>query len=372
MAEESTSYMARGPDLQGQAWLASVALHAAAVTLVLVAPFHLAVDATAPFRWDVRLVEQDISAPQTIEAGEGDNGLPQPVETARPVQRRTQLRKIVTQEELPVQGVVTQSINRQVITPESSAVATESVHSEPVAKDAIQHTAVERSNERQQYEVKRSEIRDGRMTGQQPSLLGAGSVETTAVVTPGSVQRQAALIRPAAVQGASAETRPSPIAKPMGSQGGEATSLRKLEILEKPSAETAEMGGSGQASHATTSSEARTATVGPMASASVFGSGKGAGPDYGWLKRLLWERINRVKNYSDDAVEYEWEGRVVMVVTIRSDGRIDDVSVAESSGNGSLDREAAVLIKRASPLELDRALGATRVRFRVPISFGLE
>jgi TonB family protein len=87
---------------------------------------------------------------------------------------------------------------------------------------------------------------------------------------------------------------------------------------------------------------------------------------------LLWERINRVKNYSNDAVEHEWEGRVVIVVTIRSDGRIDDVSVAESSGNGSLDREAAVLIKRASPLELDRALGATRVRFRVPISFGLE
>ena len=110
----------------------------------------------------------------------------------------------------------------------------------------------------------------------------------------------------------------------------------------------------------------------PTATASASGTGEGAGPDYGWLKRLLWERINRVKSYSDDAVENEWEGRVVMVVTIQSDGRIEEVTVAESSGNGSLDREAAALIARVSPLELDRALGAARVRFRVPISFGLE
>jgi TonB family protein len=400
--------MARGPDLQWQAWLASVALHAAAVTLVLAAPFHVAVDATAPFRWDVRLVEKDISAPQTIEAGEGspdkrgrklqdepkpqrmaspktvnrrNTSAPKPVETDRPVQRQTQLRKIVTREELPVQGVVTQSANRQVITAESSAVVTEAVHSEPVAKHSVEHAAIERSEERQQYEVERSEIRDVRMTDEQPTLSGTASVETAAVVTPGSFQHQGPLTRPDVVQGASAETRPSPIAKPVGSQGGDgdtadengsghATSLRK--IVEKSSAQTAEMAGSRQASHATMSSEARTATVEPMASASVFGSAKETGPDYGWLKRLLWERINRVKNYSDDAVEYEWEGRVVMVVTIRSDGRIDDVSVAETSGNGSLDREAAVLIKRASPLELDRALGATRVRFRVPIFFGLE
>ena len=61
-----------------------------------------------------------------------------------------------------------------------------------------------------------------------------------------------------------------------------------------------------------------------------------------------------------------------MVVTIGSDGRIDDVDVAESSGIRLLDREAANLIARVSPLELDRALGAARVKLRVPISFGLK
>jgi protein TonB len=109
-----------------------------------------------------------------------------------------------------------------------------------------------------------------------------------------------------------------------------------------------------------------------MNAASAVPGGNGAGPDYGWLKRLLWDRINRIKHYSDEALMHEWEGRVVMVVTVRSDGRIDEVKVAESSGNRSLDREATNLITRASPLELDRALGAARVKLRVPISFGLE
>jgi len=87
---------------------------------------------------------------------------------------------------------------------------------------------------------------------------------------------------------------------------------------------------------------------------------------------LLWERIDRIKQYSDDALEHEWEGRVVMVVTIQPDGRIDDVDVVESSGNHSLDREAGNLIARVSPLELNRSLDAARVKLRVPISFGLK
>src|SRR6185295_8700585 len=50
-----------------------------------------------------------------------------------------------------------------------------------------------------------------------------------------------------------------------------------------------------------------------LASAST----RGSSPDYSWLRRLLWERIDRIKQYSDDALEHEWEGRVVMVVTIQ-------------------------------------------------------
>jgi TonB family protein len=412
VAERSGNCLTQWADLQWQGWLASVALHAAIVTLVLIAPVNKVIDATTLFQWDVRLVEQEFPVPQTIEAGEAGNGssdkpsrelqdepkpqpvasvktvnrpntsVPRPVETARPVQRQAQLRKIVTREELPVQEIATQSANRQVIEAESSAMVTEPVRSEPVTKDSVEHSAIERSEERRQYEMKRPEVRDVHMTDQQPSLLETVSAETAAVVGPGIVQHQGALTRPDAVPGSSAETRPSSVVKPAvpphggdggdGKRSGQATSLRKSEILEEASAQPAEVAGSGQVSQATASSEARIENPGPMVSASVSGSGKGAGPDYGWLKRLLWERINHIKSYSDDAVENEWEGRVVMVVTIRADGRIDDVNVAESSGNGLLDREAAALIARVTPLELDRALGAERVKLRVPISFGLE
>ena len=95
-------------------------------------------------------------------------------------------------------------------------------------------------------------------------------------------------------------------------------------------------------------------------------------PDYSWLTRLLWERIDRIKQYSKDAVQHEWEGRVVILVSIREDGWIDDVSVAESSGNRSLDHEAVKLITQVSHLSLDRPLGAQRVKVRVPISFSLK
>jgi len=101
-------------------------------------------------------------------------------------------------------------------------------------------------------------------------------------------------------------------------------------------------------------------------------STKPTAPDYSWLKRLLWERIDRVKRYSDDAFENEWEGRVVILLTVKEDGQIEDVRVAESSGNPSLDREATTLITQVSPVPLDRPLGAHRVKIRVPISFGLK
>ena len=163
----------------------------------------------------------------------------------------------------------------------------------------------------------------------------------------------------------------SPLARNVGSDpSGTARHASPTEAGENVLSTTLEGSQSTQASITTASKgESR---VPDRGAGSASASTKGSGPDYSWLKRLLWERIDRIKQYSDDALENEWEGRVIMVVTIRSDGRIDDVDVAEGSGNRLLDREAANLIARVSPLELNRALGAARVKLRVPISFGLK
>lgn len=96
------------------------------------------------------------------------------------------------------------------------------------------------------------------------------------------------------------------------------------------------------------------------------------GSDYGWLKQLLWQEIDRAKQYAEQAVANEWEGRVVLIVGVRTDGGIDDVAVMESSGNRALDRDASEMVRRVARLALDRPLGADRVRLRVPIKFGLE
>jgi TonB family protein len=394
-------------DLQWQGWLASVALHAAIATLVLIAPVNKVIDATTPFHWDVRLVENNIPVAQTVEAGAGgevsprkrshglqDKSMPQaiakqvnrpsthrqkPVETAQPVHRQIQDRRVVNREDSSLQEV-TRSENPHIIKTVPQAVIMERLSSQPSTRASSESTAViDRSEKRQEYEAKTSEIRD--KAESRPRLSATVSAETAAVVRSGAVQHQDAITRPDVVQEASVEMRSSPIPKSAvsslpGGEGGdgpdEATGAMQLGAKEGGVAEIIKAARSKPTASEMESVGSRGTHRDPTAAASVSGSGKGTGPDYGWLKRLLWERINRIKSYSEDAVEKEWEGRVVMVVTIRSDGGIEEVNVVESSGNGSLDREAAALIARVTPLELDRVLGAERVKLRVPISFGLE
>ncbi len=406
MTEGLVSRMARGPTRQWQAWVASIAVHAALVALVLAAPLGPVIDATEPFHWDVRLVEKKVADDQTVDEGGGSRvaaakpsrespgkltaqliaparamdrpkiQTQQPVEAVRPVHRQNQDRKVVHREEFRLQEVMN-SEPHDVIESVSRDVVTERLNSEPSTTISSESTAIDRSEATRQHEVKWTEVRGRNKANEHHRLPGMVS-EKAPVARADAVQQQAAVIGPDVAHEASVQTRSSPVQKPVGSslsRGDEssgASTAAGQRAEEGGGAAIIEAPRSKQAVSEMASIGSRDAHGNPTATASVSGPGKGAGPDYGWLKRLLWERINRVKSYSDDAVENEWEGRVVMVVTIRSDGRIEEVIVAESSGNGSLDREAAALIARVSPLELDRALGAARVRFRVPISFGLE
>lgn len=398
--------MARGPTRQWQAWVASIAVHAALVALVLAAPLAPVIDATEPFHWDVRLVERNPADDQTVDEGGGgrveavkpSRDLPdelmappipsaravnrpnmlaqKPVETVRPVHRENRDRKVVHREEFRLQEVMS-SEPHEVIESVSRDAVTERLNSEPPITISSETTAIDRSEERRQYEVKWSEIRGRDKVEEHHRLPGMVSAEKAPVAGADTVQRQAAVTGPDVTHEASVQTRPSPVLKPVevpnrGDESLGGSTAGRQQAVEGSGAAIIEAPRSMQPVSEAASIGSREAPQDPTATTSISGTGKGSGPDYGWLKRLLWERINRVKSYSDDAIDNEWEGRVVMVVTIRSDGRIEEVSVAESSGNGSLDREAAALIARVSPLELDRALGAARVRFRVPISFGLE
>jgi periplasmic protein TonB len=94
--------------------------------------------------------------------------------------------------------------------------------------------------------------------------------------------------------------------------------------------------------------------------------------DFGWLGRVLRERVEEIKLYSVEARLNKWEGRVVLAAAILADGRIVDVRVAESSGNPQLDDDARAIVDRASPINLSRTLGAPKVPVKIPIIFELH
>lgn len=95
-------------------------------------------------------------------------------------------------------------------------------------------------------------------------------------------------------------------------------------------------------------------------------------PDYSWLGRSLWSRVQALKRYPLEARLNHLEGRVVLRIVIQEDGQLRDVAVVKSSGRAVLDRDAIELVRSVSPLTLTRPLGRPQVVVQVPISYRLE
>ena len=94
--------------------------------------------------------------------------------------------------------------------------------------------------------------------------------------------------------------------------------------------------------------------------------------DYGWLRDMLWKRIEELKRYPTLARTNHWEGKVIVQAIIKADGTVGDVRVAESSGYALLDQEALVVMRKASPLALKYQLEKASITILVPISYHLE
>lgn len=94
--------------------------------------------------------------------------------------------------------------------------------------------------------------------------------------------------------------------------------------------------------------------------------------DYGWLRDLLWKRIEELKHYPTLARANHWEGKVVVQAVIKADGTVGALSVAESSGHALLDEEALVVMRKASPLRLKHQLETSQITILIPISYRLE
>lgn len=76
------------------------------------------------------------------------------------------------------------------------------------------------------------------------------------------------------------------------------------------------------------------------------------GPDPGALERYRLQLVTaaaRFKRYPRSAIDNNWEGAVVVRMTIGADGRIAALGVARSSGHEVLDRQALDMFRTAKP-----------------------
>jgi TonB family protein len=393
------------PHIEWQGWLVSVILHGVIVTTVVVGlDRDLLIETTEPFRLDLIVVEKDQSAREAAETVVEGGGSQQPLhrersdrsfpkeighrrevsrphpqardtaESVRPIRRQI-LESNVMNREVTQQPDASTSERRDIIRVERDHAVIQELRSEQpeavvsdVAAAVVSHVIAQQVTKLEatsrSIETKLRSVQDvaDSIPASDANPDGSEGEKHVAQTVPGTVES------PSHATGA-ADPIHAPEVHLNGFESGRHVVQTVPANSEGPSHATG-VSPSKQMGQSTMPTEEKQGSA--INTVSAVPAGKGTGPDYGWLKRLLWERINRIKQYSDEALDHEWEGRVVMVVTVRSDGRIDEVGVAESSGNRSLDREAVDLLAHASPLELDRALGAASVKLRVPISFGLE
>ena len=134
-------------------------------------------------------------------------------------------------------------------------------------------------------------------------------------------------------------------------------------------------GGASQQDQVPNASEAdgtEATTPADQAGGNPFVRSSAVRSDYVWLAHTIRARIEEVKRYSVEARVNEWEGKVVILVSILADGRIVDIQVLESSGNRRLDEDAKTMVGYVSPLTLSQSIGLAKVTVKVPIIFGLQ
>lgn len=91
-----------------------------------------------------------------------------------------------------------------------------------------------------------------------------------------------------------------------------------------------------------------------------------------WLAEALTKKYQQFKRYPFLAMRRGWEGNVILAAVIKSDGNLEDLSVAESSGHQVLDEDAVETMKRVFPLHLEHPLGRSHIAVQLTIRYKLS
>ncbi|HEY5929518.1 MAG TPA: TonB family protein [Burkholderiales bacterium] len=89
-------------------------------------------------------------------------------------------------------------------------------------------------------------------------------------------------------------------------------------------------------------------------------------------EKSLSDLIKRNERYPDRARRQRWQGTVIIALSLSAEGKVKDISIAESSGRDILDDAALEMVRRASPLpRAPEGLRGKERSVRVPIAFKL-
>jgi protein TonB len=94
--------------------------------------------------------------------------------------------------------------------------------------------------------------------------------------------------------------------------------------------------------------------------------------DFAWLAESLHRRIIELRHYPKTARLNGWEGKVVLRVTLKRDGHLEDVQIMKSSGYEALDDAAMEAVRRACPLHMKQEVATPTVVVQVPINYSLN
>jgi len=89
-------------------------------------------------------------------------------------------------------------------------------------------------------------------------------------------------------------------------------------------------------------------------------------------EKSLSDLIKRNEKYPERARRQHWQGTVIVVLSLSAEGKVMDITIAESSGRDILDEAALEMVRRASPLpRAPEGLRGKERAVRVPIAFKL-
>jgi len=91
--------------------------------------------------------------------------------------------------------------------------------------------------------------------------------------------------------------------------------------------------------------------------------------DYAWLQQAVLLRLEELKRSSRPALDDAGRIRVLVKAVVSNDGELVEASVMTSSGLARIDQEAMRLVQRAFPLRFDRTLDRPQVVMRIPIIY---